>query len=100
VGVAMLVVMFAGLAMGAEGDMLPYFVGRYFGRANFAPIYAVNFGLFAVGYGFLPVLAGYIYDLVGSYGATFLAFGVLMLAVTAAMLLLGAYPQEEGGTGA
>jgi predicted MFS family arabinose efflux permease len=94
-GWAIVAVTFAGFAMGAEGDMLAYFIGRYFGTANFAPIYATMFGLFALAFGSFPVLAGFIYDLVGSYDSTYMVFGALLICGTLTMLLLGDYPAGD-----
>lgn len=95
---AMLVVVLVGIAMGAEGDLLAYFVGRYFGKENFAQIYAAMFGLFAIVFGSAPAIVGFVYDWTGSYDTTFLVLGSFLVLGTISMLLLGDYPDRIRST--
>ena len=49
-----------GLGMGAEGDIVPYFVSRYFGLRAFGQIYGYLFAVFMVGVGVGPSLFGFL----------------------------------------
>ena len=56
-----------GLAIGAEVDMLGFFVSRYFGRRTFGTLYGLIFALFALGIGVGPAILGFGYDHFHSY---------------------------------
>jgi predicted MFS family arabinose efflux permease len=92
---SVVVVIFAGVALGIEGDIMAYFISRYFGIADYASIYAAMLGLFALGYGGIPTIAGFIFDFFGSYGTTYFVLGILSIAAAISMLLLGSYPDAE-----
>jgi MFS family permease len=65
-----------GISAGAEIDLLPYFVSRYFGLKSYGQIYAFIFMIYEIGAGGGPFLAGYLHDLQGSYRyALYLAAG-------------------------
>jgi predicted MFS family arabinose efflux permease len=98
VGLAVVVAIFAGVAFGAEADMMAYFVSRYFGTTNYPSIYAALVGLFSVGFGVIPVLAGFLFDRIGSYDIAFAVLGVLLLISVMIMMRLGRYPDLRGAT--
>ncbi len=80
-----------GLGMGAEGDIVPYFVSRYFGLRAFGQIYGYLFAVFMVGVGVGPSLLGFSFDRWHSYVPMFLIFeGALFLACLM-FLRLGPY---------
>ena len=58
---------FIGFVMGAESDMIPYLVSRYFGMKAFGEIYGCQLIFFAIGSGTGSVLAGWSRDVMGSY---------------------------------
>lgn len=62
-----------GLAVGAEGDLMPYSVKKCFGLENYSVIYGWLFALFNVGVLLGPVLLGQFYDATGSYDGMLLA---------------------------
>lgn len=81
--VAFVAVIFIGISMGAEIDMLAYLTGRYFGVENFGRVYGILFTSFLIGTSFGPVGYGMAFEGLGSYdGVLFLSIG-LMLASAA-----------------
>ena len=80
-----------GLGMGAEGDIIAYLVGRYFGLRAFGEIYGYAFGAFTLGGVVGPLLMGKGFDATGSYS---LGLGVFVFATMLAaglMTRLGPY---------
>jgi MFS family permease len=75
-----------GLGLGAEADITPYLLTRYFGLSSFSTIYGFTWTAYAIAGAIGPVLMGRAFDLTGSYrflvtvlaGATSMA-AILML---------------------
>jgi MFS family permease len=80
-----------GLGMGAEGDIVPYFVSRYFGLRAFGQIYGYLFAVFMVGVGVGPSLLGFSFDRWHSYTPMFLIFEIALLFACVMFLRLGPY---------
>jgi MFS family permease len=81
-----------GLGVGAEVDLMAFFVGRYFGLRAYSRIYGVMFAAFALANGIGPSIAGWSFDRFHSYRPAFAIFGA-MLALTCLLLApLGRYP--------
>jgi sugar phosphate permease len=80
-----------GLALGAEADLMPYLVSRYFGMRAMGSLLGCIFTAYTLGAGSGPFLIGVGFDATGSYRVplTF-AFPVLALA-TLSTLFLGKY---------
>jgi MFS family permease len=72
-----------GLALGAEGDILSYLVGTYFGFSHFALIFSFVFSAFTAGTGIGSLLMGYTFDRMGNYD-----LGLMALIVSVALSLL------------
>jgi len=71
-----------GLAAGAEGDLMPFLVSRYFGMRSMAEIYGCMFGAFTLGNATGRYLFAAGFDGSGSYKtALSFAFWALCLAV-------------------
>jgi MFS family permease len=80
-----------GLGIGAEVDLMAFFVSRYFGLRSFGVIYGTLFALFSVGNAVGPYLMDLSFHHVGSYVPMMIAF-VVSLAVACGLLLpLGPY---------
>jgi len=60
-------VLLFGIGMGAEFDVIPFLVTRYFGLKNFGVIYGINISTFSIGTGLGPAIMGFGYDKFGSY---------------------------------
>ncbi|HWE73365.1 MAG TPA: MFS transporter [Stellaceae bacterium] len=80
-----------GLGLGADGDLLPYFVSRYFGLKSFGTIYGFMIGIFSLGNGVGPFLMGLSFDKTGSYVTAAIGFEVLLLICCGIALSLGPY---------
>jgi cyanate permease len=85
-----------GLGMGAEGEIIPYVVGRYFGLLAFGEIYSYALVSFTAGGVVGPLLFGVAYDRTGSYR---FMLGILVLACAmAAGLMLWLRPYQNWDT--
>ena len=80
-----------GLAMGAEGDVMPYLTSRYFGLRCFGEICGIVFAGFSLAGGLGPYLMGAAYDANRSYALPLVLFCIAVLLAAALMLVLGPY---------
>lgn len=87
-----------GLAIGAESDVMPYLISRYFGMHSMAELYGCAFGSYTLGNATGRYLIARGFDVTGSYRMP-LAFTFLaMLLATLATFALGRYrefPQPD-----
>lgn len=83
-----------GFAMGAEADLIGYFVCRYFGLRSYGQIYGSQYSLFMLGSGFSPMIAGYIYDTQGSYDMALIGAAACLGLVAFLSLQLSAFPEN------
>jgi MFS family permease len=99
-GPAYLSVLLLGLGMGAEGDIMAYVVGRYFGLRSFGEIYGYVLAIYTIGAMTGPLLMGLDFDHFGSYRLVLGLFMVVTLLGAFLMTRLGPYPvltaQAEG----
>jgi|SRR5579862_2013681 len=80
-----------GAGIGAEIDLMAFFISRYFGLKAYGKIYGVMFMLFNVGTGLGPALSGRAFDIFHSYVQVFAVYEVA-LAITCLLLVrLGTY---------
>jgi MFS family permease len=79
-----------GLGMGAEADVMPYLVSRYFGLRSFSEIYGYAFTAYALAGGMGPLLMGWSYDHFHSYTLAMLGLAVAMLL---GAVILGCLPR-------
>jgi len=56
-----------GIGLGAEADITPYLLTRYFGLSSFSTIYGFTWTAYAIAGAIGPVLMGRAFDLTGSY---------------------------------
>jgi MFS family permease len=87
-----------GLGLGAEGDLLAYFVGRYFGLRSYGTLYGFMIGVFSLGNGVGPYLMGLSYDITHSYLTASIGFVALTVICSILALFLGAYSFAERTT--
>jgi MFS family permease len=77
-----------GLAIGAESDVMPFLISRYFGMRSMATLFGVLFGSYTVGVAIGRYLLGAGFDATGSYRRPLgYAFALLVLAVVATFML-------------
>ncbi len=86
-----------GLAIGAEVDMLGFFVSRYFGRRSFGTLYGLIFAAFTCGIGVGPAILGWGFDRFDKNYDPVL-WGYLIATLVAALLFLplGKYRYPKG----
>jgi MFS family permease len=80
-----------GLGIGAEVDLMAYFVSRYFGLRSFGAVYGLMFALFGMGVGVGPFLMSASHDYMGSYVPMMIVFEIVLAIVCALLLSLGPY---------
>jgi MFS family permease len=81
-----------GAGIGAEIDLMAFFLSRYFGLKAYGKLYGVMFAVFNIGTGLGPALSGLSFDRFHSYGPVFIVYE-LALAITCLLFLrLGPYP--------
>ena len=79
--------MLIGLGLGAEADITPYLLSRYFGLRSFSTLYGFTWSAYALAGAIGPVVMGRAFDATGSYAAllgllsavTFLSAGLYVL---------------------
>jgi hypothetical protein len=75
-----------GAGMGAEADITPFMLSRYFGLRSFSTLYGFTWTAYAAAGALGPLLMGRAFDLTGSYERLLLVLGAGMAAVAALML--------------
>ena len=77
-----------GLAMGAESDIMPYMVSRFFGMRSMGTVYGFVFSAYTIGAAVGPLLFGVGFDKTGSYQFSLLVGLGLMIVAIGLMLVL------------
>jgi predicted MFS family arabinose efflux permease len=77
--------MLIGLGLGAEADITPYLLTRYFGLRSFSTLYGFTWSAYALAGAIGPVVMGRAFDATGSYAA------LLVLLATATAFSAGLY---------
>jgi MFS family permease len=81
-----------GLGMGAEADVMPYLISRYFGLRSFSEIYGYAFTAYALAGALGPLLMGWSFDRLHSYSTALLGLAAAMLTGAAVLASLPRYP--------
>ena len=80
-----------GAGIGAEIDLMAFFISRYFGLKAYGKVYGLMFMLFNIGTGLGPALSGRAFDMFHGYTQIFIVYEVA-LAITCLLLVrLGPY---------
>jgi MFS family permease len=90
-GLVFVAVVLVGLGLGAELDVMPYVVSRYFGLRAFGEIYSYTFAIFTLGGVVGPLLMGTGFDATGSYSLVLPLFVGAALTAAGLMSRLGPY---------
>lgn len=77
-----------GLTIGAELDIMAYFISRYFGLESFGRLYALAYAALITSAGASPVLISWITGAGGGYGPALIVSAVGTVAGAAVLLLL------------
>jgi MFS family permease len=75
-----------GFSAGAEVDILPFLVARYFGLKSYGAIYGCELVFFALGSGTGGLLTGHVRDVTGSYQSAAIA-GIFVFVIGALFIL-------------
>lgn len=81
-----------GMGIGAEVDMMAFFVSRYCGLKAYGRLYGSMFGIFALGVAIGPTLAGLTFDYAKSYVPVFTYDEIALVVLCILFLQLGPYP--------
>lgn len=81
-----------GAALGAEIDLMGFFVSRYFGLKSYGKVYGTMFGIFAGATGVGPFISGFSFDRWHSYLPAFALYEVVLAIACVTFLPLGTYP--------
>jgi MFS family permease len=90
-GLAFVAAVLVGLGQGAEFDILPYAISRYFGLRAFGEIYGYTFAAVTLGAAVGPLVMGVSFDATGSYSLALIAFAVATFTAAGLMIDLGPY---------
>lgn len=80
-----------GLGIGAEFDLMAFFVTRYFGLRSYGVLYGLMFGLAQIGNAVGSNIMGWSYQLLHSYGPAFIVFAVALALTCLLFIPLGPY---------
>jgi MFS family permease len=81
-----------GLGIGAEVDLMAFFVSRYFGLRDYGKVYGTMFAVFSFGVGVGPAISGWVFVRFHSYDPVFIFYEVLLGIACVLFLRLGPYP--------
>jgi MFS family permease len=80
-----------GVGLGAEADVVPYLLSRYFGLRAFSELYGYTWSAYAVAAALGPLVMGKMFDRTHSYELTLYVFVALMAAAGAVFCLMPKY---------
>jgi MFS family permease len=78
--------------MGAESDVVPYLLTRYFGLERFGALYGYTWCVYAVAGATGPVAMGAVFDRTGSYHALLV---ISLLMVISAAIIFASLPRYD-----
>jgi cyanate permease len=81
-----------GLGVGAEADLTPYLLTRYFGLCAFSMLYGFTWTAYAIAGAIGPVWMGKVFDATGSYASLLTTLSAATLVSAGLLLLLPRYP--------
>lgn len=80
-----------GAGLGAEADVVPYLLSRYFGLRAFSELYGYTWSAYAVAAALGPLVMGKMFDRTHSYETTLYVFVALMAAAGAVFCFMPRY---------
>lgn len=84
-----------GLGLGAEADITPYLLTRYFGLRAFSSLYGYTWTAYAIAGAIGPVIMGKAFDATGSYASLLVLLAGSTLVAAAMMLGLPRYAKSQ-----
>ncbi|MDC7787064.1 MFS transporter [Rhodoplanes sp. TEM] len=88
---ASLATVLIGLGLGAEVDLIAFFISRYLGLRSFGEIYGYLFAIFMLANGIGPYVMGVSFDKAGSYVPVLWTFAGGLVVASVLILLMGPY---------
>ena len=85
--------MLIGLGVGAEADLTPYLLTRYFGLRSFSTLYGFTWTAYAIAGAIGPVWMGKAFDATGSYASLLTLLAGTTLVAAGLLLWLPRYPR-------
>lgn len=82
-----------GVSTGTEGDLIPFWTRKYFGKKALGAIYGALFGVATLGAASGPFIYGLAFDHFKSYAQIHQISGLLCAACAVVILFLGRYPE-------
>ncbi len=80
-----------GFTFGAEGDLVTFLASRYFGMEIYSKVLGALWVMWAWGGGIGTYLVGVSFSATQSYGIALTVFGIVLIAASIAVLMLGPY---------
>ena len=80
-----------GMGMGAEADVTPWLLAKYFGLRSFSTLYAWTWTAYAIAGAIGPVIMGKAFDATGSYEALLVQLAGLTVCAAGLMLFMPRY---------
>jgi cyanate permease len=90
-GVVFVAAVLVGFGQGAEFDILPYAISRYFGLRALGEIYGYAFAAITLSAALGPLVMGLSFDATGSYSLALISFAVATFTAAGLMAWLGPY---------
>jgi cyanate permease len=91
---ALLAAILIGLGLGAEADLTPYLLTRYFGLRSFSTLYGFSWTAYAMAGAIGPLLMGKAFDVTGSYTLLLIVLSGGTFVSAALYLGLPRYPRD------
>lgn len=88
-----------GIGLGAEADITPYLLTRYFGLRSFSTLYGFTWTAYAIAGAIGPVVLGRAFDLTGSYSAFLTVLAGVSLTGAGLMLVMPRYRTTRSAEG-
>lgn len=88
-----------GIGLGAEADVTPYLLTRYFGLRAFSTLYGFTWTAYAIAGAIGPVLMGKVFDMTGSYQTLLTVLAMATLGSAFLLLLLPKYSPLSDAAG-
>ncbi len=80
-----------GVGLGAEADVVPYLLSRYFGLRAFSELYGYTWSAYAIAAAMGPLVMGKMFDRTHSYQTTLFVFVAFMAAAGAVFCFMPKY---------
>jgi MFS family permease len=94
-GPAVLAAIMVGVALGAELDLIGFFVSRYYGMKNYGKIYSWQYVFYSAGAGLSPFAFGAAYDYFGNYDVALWTSAGCLVFAGLLMLTLPTYQRHD-----